>query len=92
VLDGAVATSNAEAGPGTAADALIGSGVALLTSQIVFPAEPSALLRRAEVTTLRVLADALDLAALALRHRDHVLSIGSIAMSSLWVRTVLRIG
>jgi uncharacterized membrane protein YgaE (UPF0421/DUF939 family) len=88
----AVATSNAEAGPGTAADALIGSGVALLTSQIVFPAEPIALLRRAEVTTLLALADALDLAALALRHRDHVLSIGSIAMSSLWGRTVLRIG
>ncbi|MFC5674543.1 FUSC family protein [Streptomyces incanus] len=70
----AVATSNVEAGPERLIDALIGAGVALLMSQIVFPAEPIALLRRAEVTTLRALADALDLAALALRHRDHVLS------------------
>ncbi|MEV0787446.1 FUSC family protein [Streptomyces sp. NPDC050423] len=69
----AVATSKAEAGPERLTDALIGAGVALLASQIVFPAEPIALLRRAEVTTLRALADALDLAALALRHRDHVL-------------------
>ncbi|MFI6865036.1 aromatic acid exporter family protein [Streptomyces sp. NPDC050421] len=70
----AVATSKAEAGPERLTDALIGAGVALLTSQIVFPAEPIALLRRAEVTTLRALAEALDLAALALRHRDRALS------------------
>ncbi|MFE9172891.1 aromatic acid exporter family protein [Streptomyces kebangsaanensis] len=70
----AVVTSNAEAGPQRLTDALIGSGVALVASQIVFSPEPIALLRRAETTALRALADALELAALVLRRTDHVVT------------------
>ncbi|GHD93098.1 FUSC family protein [Streptomyces naganishii] len=70
----AVVTSNAEAGPQRFTDALIGSGVALLASQILFPPEPVALLRRAETATAGALAHALEPAALALRHPEHVLT------------------
>ncbi|GGX78273.1 FUSC family protein [Streptomyces anandii] len=70
----AVVTSNAEAGPQRFTDALIGSGVALVASQVLFPPEPVALLRRAETTALDALAHALEPAARALRHPEHVLT------------------
>ena len=48
-------------------DALIGAGVALVISQVLFPPEPVKLLRRAEMATLATLAAGLALVAHALR-------------------------
>jgi uncharacterized membrane protein YgaE (UPF0421/DUF939 family) len=70
----AVATGKAEAGPERLVDALIGAGVALLVSQILFPVEPVALLRRAEAAALADLADGLDLTWRALEHDDDALA------------------
>ncbi|WP_217141605.1 aromatic acid exporter family protein [Streptomyces sp. AC627_RSS907] len=47
-------------------DALLGAGVALVFSQLLFPPHPLALLRRAEAATLEGLSRALDLTARAL--------------------------
>ncbi|WP_158550691.1 aromatic acid exporter family protein [Geodermatophilus sp. TF02-6] len=51
-------------------EALIGGGVALVFSQLVFAPEPLRLLRRAETAVLTVLADGLRLTADALEHDD----------------------
>lgn len=51
-------------------EALIGVGVALVLSQVVFSPDPLLLLRRAEEAVLSGLADGLRLAASALEHDD----------------------
>jgi uncharacterized membrane protein YgaE (UPF0421/DUF939 family) len=55
-----------EAGGQRLVDVLIGAGVALVFSQLLFPAEPLALLRRAEAAALAEMADGLELTARAL--------------------------
>jgi uncharacterized membrane protein YgaE (UPF0421/DUF939 family) len=54
--------------------ALIGVGVALVFSQLLFVPEPLRLLRRAESTVLSSLADGLWLTADALEHKNHHLA------------------
>jgi uncharacterized membrane protein YgaE (UPF0421/DUF939 family) len=61
-----VALADGEAGLYRLADALVGTGVALVFSQLLFSPEPLALLRRAESAALGDLADALALTARAL--------------------------
>lgn len=63
-----------EAGIGRLIDALIGAGVALLISQVLLPAEPIALLRRAEATTLEEIGSGLELTADALDRGDENLA------------------
>lgn len=58
-----VAVAGGEAGLERLLDALIGGGVAIVFSQVVFSPEPVALLRRAEADALREMAEALDLTA-----------------------------
>jgi uncharacterized membrane protein YgaE (UPF0421/DUF939 family) len=48
-----VAVADGQAGPNRLEDALIGAGVALLFSQILFSPEPVRLLRRSEAAALR---------------------------------------
>jgi uncharacterized membrane protein YgaE (UPF0421/DUF939 family) len=55
-------------------DALIGVGVALVFSQLLFVPEPLRLLRRAEGAVLSTLADGLRLTADALEHMNHHLA------------------
>lgn len=55
----AVATGSTQNGFERLVDVLLGAGVALLFSQLLFPVEPLRLLRRAESDTLDALADAL---------------------------------
>jgi uncharacterized membrane protein YgaE (UPF0421/DUF939 family) len=69
-----VATGESGTGPDRLVDALIGAGVALVVSQLIFPAEPVALLRRAEAAVLTDMAHALDLAARALDRDDDALA------------------
>ena len=54
--------------------ALIGVGVALVFSQLLFVPEPLRLLRRAECAVLSSLADGLWLTADALEHKNHHLA------------------
>src|SRR5436190_10628598 len=64
-----VAAADGQVGPNRLIDALIGGGVALVCSQILFSPQPLALLRRAEAAALSDMADGLDLTAEALeRH------------------------
>jgi len=65
-----VAVANGEAGTQRLADALIGVGVALLFTQVLFSPEPLALLRRAEAAALADMAEALRLTARALEGDD----------------------
>ena len=65
-----ITTADAEAGIDRLADAVIGAGVALVFSQLLFAPEPVALLRRAEATALRGMAGGLALTARALEHDD----------------------
>jgi Fusaric acid resistance protein-like len=65
-----VAVADGEAGPNRLEDALIGAGVALVFSQVLFSPEPVRLLRRAEAAALRTMAESLDLTARALEHDD----------------------
>jgi hypothetical protein len=65
-----VAVANGEAGTERLVDALIGVGVALLFTQVLFSPEPLALLRRAEAAALADMAEALRLAAQALERDD----------------------
>ncbi|MFJ8545295.1 aromatic acid exporter family protein [Streptomyces sp. NPDC093586] len=58
--------SGQQAGIDRVLDALLGAGVALVFSQLLFPPHPLALLRRAESATLEGLGRALDLTARAL--------------------------
>jgi len=73
-----VAVAGGEAGVHRLIDALIGGGVALFFSQVLFSPEPVALLRRAEADALRGIADALRHTARALEddngHADRALS------------------
>ncbi|MFQ6143827.1 FUSC family protein [Streptomyces seoulensis] len=59
-----------QAGSNRVVDALLGAGVALLFSQLLFPAHPLALLRRAESVTLAELAGVLALTVRALEGGD----------------------
>jgi uncharacterized membrane protein YccC len=65
-----VASAGGDAGFHRLLDALIGAGVALLGSQLLFSPEPVALVRRAETNALRTMARALDLTADALGTED----------------------
>jgi uncharacterized membrane protein YgaE (UPF0421/DUF939 family) len=65
-----VSVADAEAGVARLSDALIGAGVALVFTQLLFPPEPVALLRRAETALLQRMADGLALAAGALEQDD----------------------
>ncbi|MFF4169376.1 aromatic acid exporter family protein [Streptomyces sp. NPDC001744] len=59
-----------QAGVDRVLDALLGGGVALVFSQLLFPVHPLALLRRAESATLTGLANALDFTARELDASD----------------------
>ena len=61
-----VAVANGEVGTQRLVDALIGAGVALVFSQLLFSPQPLRLLRRVEADSLATMAAALDLAARAL--------------------------
>lgn len=61
-----IAVANGQVGPQRLTDALIGAGVALVFSQLLFPPEPLRLLRRVESNALAAMAEALELAAQAL--------------------------
>ncbi|WP_170177707.1 FUSC family protein [Thermomonospora umbrina] len=65
-----VAVGSPDAGFARLMDALVGAGVALVFSQILFPAEPIRLLRRAESAVLTELGEGLDYTARALIHYD----------------------
>ncbi|MFJ7073086.1 aromatic acid exporter family protein [Streptomyces sp. NPDC098781] len=75
----AVATSQPHVGPDRIVDAAIGVGVSLLFSQLLLPAEPVALLRRAEAAALSEMAEALALGAGALRAGDRALADRAVA-------------
>ncbi len=61
-----ITSANGEAGPQRLTDALIGGGVALVFSQVLFSPEPLRLLRRVETNALAAMAAGLDLTARAL--------------------------
>ena len=77
-----VAVADGQAGPDRLVDALIGAGVALVFTQVLFTPEPVALLRRAEAAALAEMADGLQLTARALERDDDELDRR--AMGSLW--------
>jgi uncharacterized membrane protein YgaE (UPF0421/DUF939 family) len=74
-----VAVPEAEAGVDRLTDALIGAGVALVFSQLLFSPEPVALLRRAEAAVLERIAGGLTLTAGALERDDDELAEQAIA-------------
>jgi hypothetical protein len=76
-----IALGDAAAGPQRLIDALIGAGVALGFSQILFSPEPVALVRRAASDVLKKIAEGVELTARALEHDDD--ELGERAMSSL---------
>jgi uncharacterized membrane protein YgaE (UPF0421/DUF939 family) len=63
-----VVSAGGQAGPQRLADALIGTGVALVCTQLLFSPEPVGLLRRAQESALRDLAAALERTASSLDH------------------------
>lgn len=65
-----VATTTGSGGVQRLGDALIGAGVALVFSQVIFTPEPIRLLRRAETSVLQQLAAGLLLTADSLEHHD----------------------
>ena len=65
-----IAAGTPDVGPARLIDALIGGGVALVFSQVLFTPEPLRLLRRAEAEALADIASALDLTAQALEEGD----------------------
>jgi uncharacterized membrane protein YgaE (UPF0421/DUF939 family) len=69
-----VAVADSEAGIERLTDALVGVGVALVFSQLLFAPEPVALLRRAEAAVLERLAGGLALSARALEQDDDELA------------------
>ena len=73
-----VAVADAEAGVERLTDALIGAGVALVFSQLLFAPEPVALLRRAEAAVLERLAGGLASTARALEQDDDELATQAI--------------
>lgn len=74
-----VSTGNAHVGPERLIDALIGGGVALVFSQVLFTPEPVRLLRRAEAGALTDIANAFDLTAKAIEENDQELAGRAIA-------------
>ena len=70
-----VVVANGEAGPDRLVDALIGAGVALVFSQLLFSPEPVRLVRRAEGAALSKMADGIELAARALERDDDELAM-----------------
>jgi hypothetical protein len=73
-----VATATEEAGADRLGDALIGTAVALVSSQVLFSPHPLALLRRAETAALRDMADGLRLTAQAADCDDPELAVQAI--------------
>jgi hypothetical protein len=69
-----VTVADGGAGPQRLLDALVGAGVALVFTQVLFSPEPVALLRRAEATALTDLAGALERTARALERDDDELA------------------
>jgi Fusaric acid resistance protein-like len=69
-----VAVAEGQAGPQRLVDALVGAGVALVFTQVLFSPEPVALLRRAEATALTDLAGGLERIARALERDDDELA------------------
>jgi Fusaric acid resistance protein-like len=69
-----VVAADGEVGPNRLVDALIGVGVALVFSQILFSPEPVAFLRRAESAALEGMADGLEMTAQALDSNDDELA------------------
>ncbi|MEV0696062.1 FUSC family protein [Streptomyces sp. NPDC050388] len=65
-----VALGNQANGVQRLVDALTGAGIALVFSQLLFPPEPLALLRRAETTALNAIADGLTTLADAIDQDD----------------------
>jgi uncharacterized membrane protein YgaE (UPF0421/DUF939 family) len=65
-----VTTAGGEGGPERLLDALVGAGVALVFSQLLFAPDPVELVRRAEVAALDEMARGLRLAAGAVRDQD----------------------
>ena len=76
-----IALGDVDAGPQRLIDALIGAGVALGFSQILFSPEPVALVRRAASDVLTQMAEGVELTARALEHDDP--ELGERAMSRL---------
>ena len=69
-----VTAGNGQVGTGRLIDALIGGGVALLFTQVLFTPDPIRLLRRAEAVVLSDIADAFDLTARAVEEGDQDLA------------------
>lgn len=69
-----VALADPDAGGARLIDALIGAGVALIFSQLLFSPEPLRLLRRAEAAALAAMADGLSSLAQALEHDDDAIA------------------
>ena len=69
-----IATGDTSVGPERLIDALIGGGVALVFSQILFAPEPVRMLRRSESAALNDIANAFELTARALRENDRGLA------------------
>jgi uncharacterized membrane protein YgaE (UPF0421/DUF939 family) len=69
-----VATGSGQRGPQRLGDALIGAGVALVFSQLLFTPRPFALLHRAEQAALIRVADGLTLTAQAVEAEDEALA------------------
>jgi uncharacterized membrane protein YgaE (UPF0421/DUF939 family) len=74
-----VAVPDADAGIDRLIDALVGAGVALVFSQLLFSPEPVRLLRRAESAALAVMGAGLSSTAKALEHDDDELAETAIA-------------
>jgi uncharacterized membrane protein YgaE (UPF0421/DUF939 family) len=74
-----VALSDAQAGVDRMSDALIGAGVALVFSQLLFSPEPLALLRHSEAAALEGMAEGLTLLARALEGDDDELAERALA-------------
>jgi Fusaric acid resistance protein-like len=68
-----IAIADGHAGPDRLIDALIGGGVALVFSQVIFPPEPVRLLRQAEGEAVNGVADGLELTANAIDDDDPAL-------------------
>ena len=65
-----VTTAGGEGGLDRLLDALVGAGVALVFSQVVFTPDPVRLVQRAEVAALNEMAEGLRLTAQGVRERD----------------------
>ena len=74
-----IAVANGEVGPQRITDALIGAGVALVFSQLLFSPNPLRLLRRVESNALAAMAAGLDLTAKAMEGNKSLIerAIGS---------------